>query len=111
MKETKTTKHTIENAENQKLDIKYLSPRIQLVLTIAGVAVTILNIWIASIMAPLVKDLAVLTSQVQASSSDIKDIQTTYIQRNEWATRNALIDNALGRMEGKIDSILVSTRQ
>lgn len=86
------------------------SKSLQVFLTVAGVAVAILNLWIASILAPLIKDIAVVSTQVKAAQEDIqvlRDSRGDLISRDEWTTRNTLIDTSLGRMEGKMDSIIL----
>lgn len=47
-------------------EIKQISKTAQVIITLAGVVVALLNIWIVTKLAPLAKDLAVVTTRVEA---------------------------------------------
>ena len=72
---------------------KYL----QLILTIGGVAVAILNLWSVSKLSPLYQDLAVVVTRVSA----IEKREEGFANRNELSG----IEKRLERIEDKIDQL------
>lgn len=64
-----------------------------LLVTIAGVAVALLNIWIVTKLAPLAEGLAVLTNRVEA----VERVERDDFQR---------IDKRLDRIEQKVDALI-----
>lgn len=84
-----------------------IGTNVQTILTIAGVAVTLLNVWLASRIAPLIKDIAVVNAQVEETRSDVNEVKSSLITRNEFVIRSSSVDTSLGRIEGKLDSILI----
>lgn len=70
---------------------------IQLLLTLGGVAVAVLNLWAVSKLSPLYQDIAVVVTRVTA----IEKREEGFANRNELSS----IDKRLERIENKIDNI------
>lgn len=72
--------------------------RIQLFLTLAGVLVALLNVWIASRIAPLGQDIAVVQTHVSALENTLED-------RPELLERFVIVETEVKGLSKKVDSI------
>ncbi|MCB1712584.1 MAG: hypothetical protein KDH96_08985 [Candidatus Riesia sp.] len=76
-----------------------ISRRVQLGITVAGVVVALFNIWIATKLAPIAQDLAVLETRVSASEIQI-------VPRQELENQFDEITSRLDRIENKLDRVI-----
>ena len=72
---------------------KAITKNIQLVITIGGVVVALLNIWVVTKLSPLAQDIAVLSQRVYA----VEDSQVI---------DNNTITSRLDRIEAKVDRLI-----
>lgn len=101
-----------------KTGVKFLSKNIQIGLTIAGVLVTLLNIWVASKIAPIAQDIKSVATEVKADSVRIDTLEGTaslYLPRFVATEQNVTnlkesinrIESSQTRLETKIDTYLL----
>jgi len=72
---------------------KAITKNIQLIITIGGVVVALLNIWVVTKLSPLAQDIAVLSQRVYA----VEDSQVI---------DNNTITSRLDRIEAKVDRLI-----
>lgn len=72
---------------------KIVTKNIQLIITIGGVVVALLNIWVVTKLSPLAQDIAVLSQRVYA----VEDSQVV---------DNNTITSRLDRIEAKVDRLI-----
>lgn len=65
---------------------------------IAGVLVLLLNLWIASKLAPITQDLAVIATRVEA----VEELDKTFIGRAEIELQLKAINRRLNSIDGKL---------
>ena len=91
----------------------------QLILAIAGVAVTLFNIWIATKLAPVAEDISTVAGQVTANDNRITEIENTvglYLPRYIATEQQGVflkdsvsrIEGAQIRIEAKLDRLIES---
>lgn len=80
----------------------FIPKNIQILLTVAGVVVALLNIWIVAKLAPISENISVVSTKVDA----LQENQNDFVGRPEWSQRLIEVNNRLDRMESKIDRLL-----
>ena len=96
----KNKKQNKKDMPNQGTTMEMLiSRRVQLGITVAGVVVALFNIWIATKLAPIAQDLAVLETRVSASEIQI-------VPRQELENQFDEITSRLDRIENKLDRVI-----
>lgn len=78
---------------------EFFTKRVQFFLTLAGVAIALLNIWIASKLAPIAQDIAVIERQVSAN-------EVRLVPRTEIEGELENINHRLDRIENKLDRVI-----
>lgn len=76
---------------------KVINKNIQVIITIGGVVVALLNVWLIGKLSPLAQDIAVLSQRVYA----VEDYQTI---------NNDTVTSRLDRIESKIDRLVERTK-
>lgn len=74
-----------------------VTKNIQIAITIGGVVVALLNVWLIGKLSPLAQDLAVLSQQVYA----VEEFQ---------ASEHITISDRLDRIENKLDRLIERTK-
>jgi len=70
------------------------------VVQIVGVVVLLLNLWLASKLAPLTQDLLVLTQQVKANTIAME----SFVEEDTILAQYESLDSRLDRIERKLDN-------
>lgn len=75
---------------------------IQLLLQALGLLVVILNLWVATKLAPIVQDLAITKQRVSAIEEQIP----THITRPEYNTFSGQVSTSLNDIKTQLDTII-----
>jgi len=87
-----------KNILSKEIQTKPLTYIVQVV----GVVVLLLNLWLASKLAPLTQDLLVLTQQVRANTAAMEN----FVEEDTILIQYSNIEKRLDRLETKLDTYL-----
>ena len=87
-----------KNILSKEIQTKPLTYIVQVV----GVVVLLLNLWLASKLAPLTQDLLVLTQQVRANTAAMEN----FVEEDIILIQYSNIEKRLDRLETKLDTYL-----
>lgn len=93
------------------------SGNLQIFITLAGVAVTLFNLWIASKLTPVANDINTITQKVSAQDvrlNDLENVSSLYLPRYIATEQQTIslketvnrIESGMIRMEAKLDRVI-----